>query len=365
MRRTKLLHSSDIGRVLHHPGADQTLSLYLRVDPAAEDNQSGTPGWRIWLKNALRGLAAANDATALPGLRARAWRFAETLRPECKAIAAFFFAAPEAEEVFALPVPLAASEIAFGRPAVAPLLWLLDEYEPIVVARVDAEKARLFVARMGRAGGGEARSLDLDEYDFREKTMAPTGRGEGDRVRGGNNRDAFAATVEDHVRRFHREVAGRCAELLEETGARRLILGGDAVAAHAVAALLHPNAARALVGVVPVPVAAGDQAAADLLLPVALAAERAHERALVDEVVDLARARGRGALGREAVLERLRRGQVELLLVPWPLRDAGLRADLPERALAAGAEIELVAGEAAERVEREGGLAARLYYAAE
>lgn len=365
MKRTKLLSSSDIGRVLHHPGADRTLSLYLRVDPAAEDNQSNTPGWRIWLKSALRGLAAANDDPALAGLRARAWRFAENLRPESKAIAAFFFSEPEAEQVFSLPVPIAASEIAFGRPAVAPLLWLLDEYEPHVVVRVDVEKARFFVARMGRAGAGESRRLDLDQFDLHRKTMHPTSLGEGGYVHGGSDVDTFAATVDDHVRRFHREVADRCGELLEETGARRIILGGDDAAAHAVAALMRPAVARTVVGVVPVPLAASDQAAADLLLPVALQAERDHERALVDEVIDLARSGGRGALGREPVLERLRRAQVELLIVPWPLRDAGLRAELPERALAAGAEIELVAGEAAEQLEREGGLAARLYYASE
>lgn len=355
-----MFNSADVRRVLSQPGADLTLSLYLQVDPSLLENQSGVPGWRIWLKNALRGLETAHDDPALPELIARAQRFAATLRPECKAIAAFF--TPRAEQVFQLPVPVPESEASFGRPAVASLLWLLDEYEPYVVARVDSEKVRLFTGQMGRAGLAEARKSDVDEHDFKRKYLGATSFGEGGYTHGGNNRDAFAATIDDHTRRFHREVAEQIGHLLKESGAQRILLGGDDAAAHAIKALMHDSVARAVVAIVPVPPYLADQPAFDHMMPAALAFERSHEQALVDEVVDLARSGGRGALGVPAVLACLANKQVELLLVPWPLRQPGLRASLPELALAAGAAIELVAGPAAERLEHEGGLAARLFY---
>ena len=97
-------------------------------------------------------------------------------------------------------------------------------------------------------------------------------------------------------------------------------------------------------------------------LPAVQAAERAREEALVEEVVDFARSGGRGALGVADVTACLARKQVELLLLPWPGEGEGLEA-MAREALAAGATVELVSGEAAAKVQGVGGVAARLFYA--
>ncbi|WAS91082.1 VLRF1 family aeRF1-type release factor [Nannocystis punicea] len=355
-----MLKLTDVNRVLSQSAADKTLSLYAQVDPSLFENNGRVPGWRIWLKNSLRELKATHDDPVVPELVARAEQFFSTLRPECKAVAAFF--TPGAEEVLRLQVPIVAPECHFGRPAVASLLWLLDEYEPYVVALVDSEKVRFFVARLGRAGLGGTRYNEVFEYDFPPKYLPATSRGEGGYVHGGNNRDAFEATIEDHARRFYRQVAEQCAHLVEESGAKRIVLGGTEASARAVEGIMHDTVRKAVIAVVPTPLHLSDQATWDHLLPHALEHERVHECALVDEVVDLAKAGGRGALGIATVLECLKNKQVELLLVPWPLADTELRVQLPELAMAAGARIELIAGPAAERVQQEGGLAARLYY---
>ncbi|WP_434425371.1 hypothetical protein [Nannocystis pusilla] len=355
-----MLKLTDVNRVLSQPAADKTLSIYAQVDPSLFENQGRTPGWRIWLKNSLRDLKAAHEDPTVAELIARAEQFFATLRPECKAVAAFF--TPGAEEVLRLQVPIVQPECHFGRPAVGPLLWLLDEYEPYVVALVDSEKVRFFVAQLGRAGLGGTRYNEVREYDFPPKYLPATGRGEGGYTQGGNNRDAFEATISDHTRRFYRQVAEQCGHLLEETGAKRILLGGIETLAHAVQALMHDTVRKAVIAVVPTPLHLSDQAVWDHLMPHALEHERAHECALVDEVVDLAKAGGRGALGIATVLGCLKNKQVELLLVPWPLAEPELQVNLPELAMAAGARIELVAGAAAERVLQEGGLAARLFY---
>ncbi|HEY0135612.1 MAG TPA: hypothetical protein VGB85_16120, partial [Nannocystis sp.] len=67
-------------------------------------------------------------------------------------------------------------------------------------------------------------------------------------------------------------------------------------------------------------------------------------------------------LGHAAVAACLERQQVELLVLPWPMQDPILRDTLPRQALLAGAKIELVSGAAAERLNTEGGVGARLFY---
>jgi peptide subunit release factor 1 (eRF1) len=190
----------------------------------------------------------------------------------------------------------------------------------------------------------------------------PTGRNEGERTMGGSNRDAFAATIDDHLRRFYQEVAAQLRQIVADQGIRRIILGGPGEAAHALKHEMHPALARQVVAIVPIPQWVDDRAVMRLALPAALEVEHQQEVALVDEVIDLARSGSRGALGLVAVEDCLARQQVELLILPWPLADPALRDRLPLAALAAGAKIEFVSGAAAERVIAEGGVAARLFY---
>ena len=83
----------------------------------------------------------------------------------------------------------------------------------------------------------------------------------------------------------------------------------------------------------------------------------------MNQVIDFAKSRGRGALGEEAVKMALDMQRVELLILSWPTNNPDLSDDLAFRALQLNSEIELVHGEAAERLNAEGGVAARLYYA--
>jgi hypothetical protein len=80
-------------------------------------------------------------------------------------------------------------------------------------------------------------------------------------------------------------------------------------------------------------------------------------------VINMAKSGGRAALGREAVLKAVDEQRVEMLIAPWPLTDEYLLHTLPEKMMHSSSTLELVHGEAAERVQAEGGLAARLYYA--
>jgi len=356
-----MIDFADINRLISQPDADRTLSVFLMVDAARLENQAATPGWRIWLKTALRELSGqhAEDET-FAALRRRAEALLERHRGDSKGLALFL--TPASEQLFELPVPLAENAVAYGRASLAPLLWAMDEYERTLIVVVDQERARFISGYMGGASREGTHVNDVEAYDFRQMHQMPTGRNQGDRTMGGANRDAFEATVGDHLRRFYQEVAAEVRQIKERQGIRRVILGGPGEAAHALRREMHDTVARDVVAMVPIPQWVDDGAVMRLALPAAIEVERQQEVELVDEVVNLARSGHRGALGVPAILECLARKQVELLVLPWPLEDPQLRDELPLAALAAGAKIELVSGPAAARVHAEGGAVARLFY---
>jgi hypothetical protein len=357
-----MIDFSDIHRLISQPDADKTLSLYLMVDAARIENHSGIPGWRIWLKNALSELEAAHpgDAT-LAELRRTAEAHLEHARPESKALA--LFVTPSGTTALPLPVPITGNSASYGRAALGPLLWVMDEYERTLVVVVDKEKARFISGYLGHASREGAHANDFALYDFPEKTQMPTGRFQGDRYAGGSNRDAFDATATDHLRRFFQEVAAQVRQLAEETRVARVFLGGPEEAVHGLRHALHEEVARKVAGIVAIPNYVDDREVLRRVQPVAFEVERARELELVQQVVDLAKSGHEGALGHAAIAECLERRQVELLVLAWPVEDPEIRDRLPREALAAGAKIELVAGPAAERLLAEGGVGARLYYA--
>jgi hypothetical protein len=353
-----MFDAHDLHRLLSQPDADRTLSLYLRTDAALLENHAAVPGWRIWAKNALHKLAHAKaDDAALTSLCARAEQLlTEETRVGCKSLAVFL--TPGSDWVLPLPVPLAENIAGYGRAAIGPLLWAQDEYRRTLIAVVDKERARYVSGYMGGASREGTHVNDFIAYDFPEKTMMPHGV----RTMGGSNRDAFAATEADHLRRFYQEVAEQIRHLMADLKVTRLVLGGSDEAAHAVQRELHASVAKLVVALVPIPHYVDDAEVVRRVLPAASASERARESALVGDVIDLAKSGGRGALGPAEVAACLERKQVELLLLPWPGEDVTLEL-MAREALAAGAAVELVSGEAAARVVEEGGVAARLFYA--
>lgn len=345
---------------------DHTLSLYLAVDPALQENQATIPAWRIWLKNALKGVEKDLGDTQRDNwntIRSRLDTFLDTYVPDSKGLALFY--GPKLDQVHPLPVPVE-NRIAFGKPLIAPLVWAIDEYQPYLVVMVDTEKASFIKAYLGRAGQQDTMTLEMDTSDWREKTLMPPSfrRNAAAGVTHGDQRERFEDRVEEWVGRFYKDVAERIVELAQEQGIERIVIGGNEESAHAVHKLLPEKLTKAVVDVQGIPMRYTPHEVLSQILPTALDHEREHEMNLVEQVVNLAKAGGRGALGKEAVLHALEQQRVELLIVPWPLPDGdGLMTELPMRAMESGCAIEMVHGEAAERVKAEGGLAARLYYA--
>lgn len=356
-----MIDLADIHRLISQPDADHTLSLYLMVDAGRLENQAAVPGWRIWAKNAVRELQGKHGEDAnFVALRKQVEERLDGYSGHCKALALFL--TPSGVQEFELPVPLTENSAGYGRASLAPLLWLLDEYQKTLIVIVDQERSRFISGYMGGASRQGSHNNDFVAYDFPEKTQMPSGHLRGSRVAGGSNRDGFASTEADHRRRFFQEVADQTRQIQEDLRAERIIIGGSEEAAHAVKAEMHESVAKCVVAIVPIPQWVDDGEVVRQAAPFVAEAERAHEVEIVDEAIGFAKSGGRGALGFAEIAGCLERKQVELLILPWPIEDAEIRDRLPREALAAGAKIELVSGAAAELVKAEGGAVARLFY---
>ncbi|NWF69223.1 MAG: hypothetical protein HXY40_09055 [Chloroflexi bacterium] len=333
------------------------LSLYLNVDPAAAENQATPAAWSIFLKNTLKRIDTHLEPTQIKlwhDLRARVEEYFGFYKPESKGLALFYGATIEQTYPLAARV---ANQAAFGEPLVTPLLWLLDEYEPYVVVVVNHSKATLLTVSLGQIVSQEDLLLEMKTAEWHEKTFMPGG---GYGMHASKRRDLFNNRVEAQHERFHKQVAQYAQALCEKQEAKRLVLGGDHEAAHAVFDLLPP---QVRVGVIDIAALPHYQSSAEILHKVAARVsqhERQRETALVDELVNAAKGHGRAVLGQAAVEAAFEQGKVELLAAAWP-GGAGVEK-LALRALRAGAEIELVYGAAAERLAGYEGAAARLYY---
>lgn len=341
-----------------------TLSLYLDVDNSKQENQASNPAWRTYLRQAVNQHKGQMQAEGVwQAISDRLDAYFDEYRPNVKGLAIFF--TPEDEQVFELPVGVTAAS-SFGKPLIAPLLWAIDEYERYLIVMVDQEKARLITAYLGSTTVEDRLEIDLDAYDFGDKSVSPTPSGftgDGQPLTQGSNRDSFEDMINEHVMRFYRDVVEQIKALNKQYPQIRIVIGGAEEARHTIQRLLPEQLADSVVAVLPIPMRLNDAEILEQILPEALNYERAKELELVHQVIDFAKSGGRGALGKKAVQEALTMQRVEMLVLPYPHTSEHEATELSMRAFESGGSVELVHGEAAEELKDEGGIAARLYYA--
>lgn len=341
---------------------EPVLTLVLRVDAGYQPNQNTPPAWRIYLKDALSEI----ERTLLP-TQAAAWRaihnrldaIMQRYEPSGKTLVLFINA--DSEQRYDLPIALD-HQHQFGPPMLVPLLWAVDEHERYLITLVDREEARFISTFLGQAAEVDELTLDIDEYDFREKNYV-NNQGSGGRAGGdGSSRDHYDDMIAAHEHRFYKQVAGQIADHLRQLGAHRIIMGGNTQSAHAVQAALPETLQGQVVDIVQMPMQTPAHEVSHHIQEAAVAYERAQEEALVEAVINLARADGRGALGREAVAQALTMRQVEVLVIARTQDEREQNEFLSLKTLEQGGTVEIVHGTAAELLRQHGGVAARLRY---
>lgn len=377
---------SDLDRLLRWNPDGGIVSVYVDLHP--EDRGEA---WRIELRNATAELLARTESGHDDALEATLERIKERIEdaagdPSGRTQIAFVEVArkPGREEWFAVQAPRPRPTLVFSRrPWLRPLVAVLAGGAPRGIAVVTAERVRLLRWTLGAVEELDDWGLEVFSLDWRErksKRSADTARVQGAKSSG---RDQFDQRLDANRERFLVEVAGLASAELRHAGCAEVIVFGDPQHAATftgavnrdvgVAAVEHHNLIGERAAVI------GERAGA-LIADL----NQRRERELVARVDDEARGGTRGALGVEETAQALAEGRVEHLLLdaeesvtmPEAAREAlaasgagTVRADgddvaerMVELALATGASITPVSGEAAETLSEVGGAAAILRY---
>ncbi len=342
--------------------AENYLSLYLLVDPAYPENQSETPAWKVFLKNAIAEVEAGLDPvqtkqwkkvrlsdtspeTAWARTRKRLARYETGYSPRGKTLVLLIN--PDGERSFELPVRLP-NAYHFGRPRVQEFLWALDEYQQHLVLLFGEDQTRALLVTLGEPAGET--TILSDQLWMRD-------------MRKSGKEFAIKARQAELTRRHVRSAAGEIDKyFLKNPDIERIVLGGNVEMANAVLAALHPASRDKVIAVLPIPFTAQAHEVVERIRDAARTAERDYETALINEVTAQAAAGGRGATGPVAVERALDRGMVRLLALPYP-GDPETVEPLLWKALRYGSDIEFLHDDAAERARQAGGVVARLHYA--
>lgn len=357
------------------PHSAPLLSLYADVNPANPANAGRA--WLVRVKNTLKSLPLPRD---LPEKVIEALEFE---RPEARTFA--LFAGKDLLQMYMLRVDLPVVDLAHGRvdarwgePYVFPLVYMIDEYERYGVLSVDREKWRFYDVFLGDIEERADAFLELHSDHSRKLEKRPAVRLlQGAVLRGGAAGDRFERHVEALAHRFYKRAAHTLEKLVETAHTDWLILMGPDEDTHHFEQCL-PRALRTrTAGLVPPP--PNPQASAGeilkTVLPFITDNRQARELALLSEL------RERGLWGLAGGLEALQMGRFHLVVAPWTLGVKALRCAgglvvldrtaaeaycpgqsvqevslpdvLPDLAAAHGARLELLQGEAEDRLIRE------------
>jgi peptide chain release factor subunit 1 len=221
------------------------------------------------------------------------------------------FSASEAgrwEEV-RVPRPLKDRAAVGERPYVMPLEALAQTYESFCTLLVDREKARFFLARMGRI---TEQTVVADDVPGRHD-------------QGGWSQSRFQRHVEDHVTRHLKRTADLLLALFKHRGFDHLILAGPEEVVAEFERGLHDYLRRRVAARTTLPMIASAGEVLERSLAVEESLEAAREREVLARVVAESRAGREAVLGLQPVLDALSEGRVDTLVVPFGLVEPGWR----------------------------------------
>jgi peptide subunit release factor 1 (eRF1) len=345
-------------------GGEQILSVYLDVPPERR------------VKDALRA-AFLDLIRSLPGDAAR--REAAQAEPfledaSGQGLAIFSCAERGLLQVHHLPVRIA-DHAAFERKAdIGPLIAVLDDYQRYAVALVDKARARLFTIHLGAVEEQQQLFEDIPQKHDQ----------------GGMSQNRLQRQHEEHVHWHLKDVVERLERLSREREIDRLILAGPVEPVSELRGMLPRALADRLIDVVNLEVIANEEDILAKTLEIEQRAERDLERRAVDQLAEAA-AHDRGTRGVVDTLRALAVGSVMTLVVADGARQPGFECfscgllesvhrdacvacggemapvrNVIHRAMAhaldRGASVEVVHGDAAQRLADFEGLGAILRF---
>ena len=181
------------------------LTIYLDANPTKQVIRGLKPDYLARFESQAKMIAETVPAGDLPVFfeqvqRADAYLHNHPLK--CRGVV--IFAGPDTWEF----VPLQAEvedEVHWGTPALAQLFWLLDEHKPHGIVLVGQKRVQIFLWWLGEM-------LELEEKEFRMepskvKEMGPVSRAAGVRVSRGTDHDVYEHHVDAQYAHYHKQIA--------------------------------------------------------------------------------------------------------------------------------------------------------------
>ena len=181
------------------------LTIYLDTNPTKQMIRGLKPDYLTRLESQVKLIAQAVPTGDLPLFLEQVQRVDAYLRDHplhCRGVVVF--AGLDTWELIPLQVDVE-DEVRWGTPALSQLFWLLDEHKPHGIVLVGQKRAQIFLWWLGEM-------LELEEKEFRMepskvKEMGPVSRAAGVRVSRGKDHDVFEHHVDAEYAHYHRQIA--------------------------------------------------------------------------------------------------------------------------------------------------------------
>lgn len=373
-----MITREDVHRLEKNCCAEGIVSLYLRV----EMNLMSEPDqMQVRFKSmSARYLGEPEHerwAAALEREKGRILKFLDGWIVKGRTLVIFAATPINLWEVYVLDVPIPTALAVDTTPRTKLLLQVLDEYPRFVAAVVQRDQASIYVT--------EQRQSD--------KRTEIESKVQGWHSQGGWAQARFQRHIEYQVNEHLKKVVEDLEKMFYAppsfTG---LAIGGTEETAKELIKMLPDPIVRRVIGIFPVDSKhETEQEILDKAQAVFVKNERRTEKALVDQVINLARAGGQGVIGIDATLPTILAGRVQTLVIaegatkegsycmkcdylsthtyercPACGAEAGKTNDIvdraAEKAFHSGAQVETIFGEARTSLLAQGGMGALLRY---
>ncbi|GAL25785.1 hypothetical protein JCM19239_4272 [Vibrio variabilis] len=340
----------------HQETKSNMMTVYANLDPSDYTNQRERPAWMIELKNQFDMLTPEQkqDAENAVGT-ALTWEYIEE-----KTLEAFLAHEPKGKGamiltdfvdgmIVDLPLPVE-NRVYFGLPQVSQLLSQLHRYGKYLVVLFSEKEHRVISVNLNTNGSEQI----VDSGSVNGVFLRPGGKKS--RTQASERRDL------DTEKRIYNSAAEEInAFFMDDTDFDRIILGGNLKIAKQVASELHHSVAERLVSIEPIPFKVAENDLKRMVRVIADEYEEVQDASLVQELLIRQNTCDRSAFGLDAVMTALENGQVRRIYLPHPVDAQKFNMVLVE-AMANNVDVEILHGDAAERLNALGGVAATLYY---
>jgi hypothetical protein len=361
------------------------LTAYVRTSPIEASLHGSTPGYLPWLKDESRPIAENLPPVEQELFLKQLDRVEEFLGQRARHEKSIvIFAGPSVWETVSLQ-PEVQNELHWGRPALTQLLWLVSEHKPYGIVVVDHAGARFFHYWFGEMIEYEEKRFPIDISQWKKKDLGHVISVKGISKSRGAQRDDFEKRMDSQYARLCRETAQQTANFCKGKNLAAVFLAGSDRLIKPIEAKC-PRSFRQ-------PIVLLDQDLARVTLPELQKHLEPHitgwERKREAELVTAVAGNERGTvIGFDEILALLQKGKIRTLILArgldadlrqcvqcgWTDRSADpvcslcgserrtvtLRDVFPELARRYHVEIEVVSGEAAERLKEAEGMGAWL-----